>query len=235
MNDDELPRPPYSAELLADLHAGAVDEAVAARLWPLVLADPGAVEFLARLDDTRARLAQLRDAPAAEPIPPEVAARLDAVLAAQGGAGVEGPSGRSARHGWFTAAGIGAAAAVAVVLVIVLRGTAFGEHMPDGAPLASEPPRAVGGELFEPGTLRAMIGRTDLGPLGSDDRLRECLAANGFDDGVRPLGAREVRYREQDAVLMLLSGPQPPSLTALVVGTQCSTDDPAELERRVIG
>ncbi len=62
MNEDEV-RPPYSAELLADLHAGALDEELAARLWPRVRRDPEAVAYLARLDATQARLSALRDAP----------------------------------------------------------------------------------------------------------------------------------------------------------------------------
>lgn len=228
MNDDELPSPPYSAELLADLHAGVLDEKLAARLWPLVEADPAAVEYLARLDATRDRLADLREQPPSEPIPPAVAARIEAALAAERGRGAAG----AARRRWFTVAGVGAAAAIAVVLVVVLRGTAFGEEPSGTAPIASAPSET---ELFEPGSVRAMIGRTSLGPLGEGSRLQECLSANGFDDMTHPLGAREVRFRDQDAVLMVVGGPEPPALTVLVVGTSCGSGDPATLERRGIG
>jgi len=219
-------RPPFSRDLLADLHAGVLDDDLAVRLWPLVRADPEASDFLARLDATRGRLAALRDAPPSEEMPAEVARRIGAALAAERSAPARG----AAYRRWFTAAGVGLAAAVAVILVIVVRGTAFGS---DGSvpPLASAEEAAV----LESSALRAMIGHTGLGPLAEEGRLRECLSANGFDDGRVPLGSREVRYREHDAVLLLLSGPESPSLTALVVGTECSATDPATLAREEIG
>src|SRR5574340_986246 len=40
--DGDLPDPPYSPDLLADLHAGNLPESVALRLWPLARRDPAA-------------------------------------------------------------------------------------------------------------------------------------------------------------------------------------------------
>ena len=74
--------PPWSVDVLADLHAGVLDDAQAAELWPLVNADPDAREILDALDATQADLAALADAPVA-PMPAEFAARLDAALAAE--------------------------------------------------------------------------------------------------------------------------------------------------------
>ncbi|MGH3467716.1 MAG: hypothetical protein ACRDQF_08315, partial [Thermocrispum sp.] len=74
--------PPWSVDLLADLHGGALDEAQAAQLWPLVQADPEAMAVLSALDATTSDLATLAGAPA-PPMPVDVAARLDAALAAE--------------------------------------------------------------------------------------------------------------------------------------------------------
>src|SRR3954462_251574 len=85
--------PPWSVDVLADLHAGVLDDARAAQLgaraapgaaacWPLVDADPEARAILDPLDATQADLASLADAPA-PPMPAEFAARLDAALAAR--------------------------------------------------------------------------------------------------------------------------------------------------------
>ena len=240
MNEDEMRpsnsaemRPPYSAELLADLHAGALDEELAARLWPRVRRDPEAVAYLARLDATQARLSALRDAPPKESIPPEIAARIGAALAegrSDDRSDVRAVPSPIARRRRWAVAGAAVAAAVAVMLVVVVRGTAFGGDDPTGVPVAAAEDEA----LLEPSTLRAMIGDTDPGLLGGADRLRECLDANGFE-GRSPIGSRAVRYADDDAVLVLMSGPDTPALTALVVGTDCDADDPATLARKTIG
>src|SRR5690242_3300296 len=77
--------PPWSVDVLADLHAGALDETRAAELWPLVNADPEARAILDALDATQADLASLADAPA-PPMPAPFAARLEAALAAEAAA-----------------------------------------------------------------------------------------------------------------------------------------------------
>ncbi|OLF18294.1 hypothetical protein [Actinophytocola xanthii] len=74
--------PPWSVDLLADLHAGVLDAETAARLWPRVNADPEARAVLEALDSVKVGLGQLAHAPV-EPMPAHVAARLDAALAAE--------------------------------------------------------------------------------------------------------------------------------------------------------
>ncbi|OOL27519.1 hypothetical protein GQ85_38210, partial [Rhodococcus rhodochrous] len=88
MTEDELPQPPYSADLLADLHAGVLDDDLAAGLWPAVRRDPDAMAVIAALDSVGRRLRALGAAEDVEspPIPPEVAARIDAALAADAAA-----------------------------------------------------------------------------------------------------------------------------------------------------
>jgi hypothetical protein len=80
---DDPARPvQWPLELLADLHAGALTERVAARLHPRVTADPQARAVLTALDNTVADLAALPTRCPA-PMPDAVAQRLDAALATE--------------------------------------------------------------------------------------------------------------------------------------------------------
>jgi hypothetical protein len=72
--------PPWSVDLLADLHAGVLDPAESERLWPRVNADPEARAVLEALDSVKVELGQLGNAPV-EPMPAQFAAQLDAALA----------------------------------------------------------------------------------------------------------------------------------------------------------
>ncbi len=77
------PGPPWSVDLLADLHAGVLDPAESARLWPRVNADPEARAVLAALDEVKIGLGRLGAAAPAEPMPAQYATRLDAALQAE--------------------------------------------------------------------------------------------------------------------------------------------------------
>lgn len=74
--------PPWSVDVLADLHAGVLDPAEANRLWPLVNADPAARAVLTALDSVKVDLGTLGHAQV-EPMPAQFAARLDAALQAE--------------------------------------------------------------------------------------------------------------------------------------------------------
>jgi len=222
MNEDETPRPPYSADMLADLHAGVLDADLSARMWPLVRADPRAVAVLEQLDAVQAQLSGLRWDEPAESIPSDVAARLDAA--------VQNEQRRPSRR-WPSVVGVAAAAIIAATFALVLLDSAPGGDPAGHDPVAMSPSDA----LFEPAALRSVVGTTSLGPLAQADTLRECLNANGFDPGQPLLGAREVEFRERDAVLLLLGGPLPLELTAVVVGTDCNAHNPATLAIRSIG
>src|SRR4051812_498492 len=76
--------PPWSIDLIADLHAGVLPPEVAAQLRPRVEADADAVEVLRALDAT---LEDLHSLPPI-PMPDHVAARIDAALAAEARPGI---------------------------------------------------------------------------------------------------------------------------------------------------
>lgn len=239
MNEDEFPCPPYSDDLLADLHAGALDDEIAERLWPLVRQDHDAMAVIDRLDAVQARLRTWGEAPAVEPIPPDVAARLDATLRGLEQHGLEQRGDPHRDRRMLAVAGVGAAAALAVVFALVFRGIGAADDTAV-APLASgaspsQSDSSPGESALTPASLRAMVGDVGLGPLSEDERLRGCLSANGFDPGSPVLGSREIRVGDSDAVAILLGGPQAPQITALVVGIQCGADDPATIQVEVLG
>ncbi len=74
--------PPWSVDLLADLHAGVLDPAQSSRLWARVNADPSAKAVIDALDSVKVDLGELGDAPA-PPMPADFAARLDAAVDAE--------------------------------------------------------------------------------------------------------------------------------------------------------
>lgn len=73
-----LPEPPYSTELLAQFHAGALDPATHEHIQQRLAADPHAAEVLAALDRVRAELRA--EGQAAPTMPDHVAERLDSFI-----------------------------------------------------------------------------------------------------------------------------------------------------------
>ncbi|AYF74652.1 hypothetical protein D7D52_13135 [Nocardia yunnanensis] len=77
-----VPTPPFSTQLLADLHAGSIPPEESERLWPAVRRDPEAMRYLSSLDRVDARLRDLgQDEHIAHPMPAEVADRLERMIA----------------------------------------------------------------------------------------------------------------------------------------------------------
>lgn len=284
-----VPRPPFSTDLLAELHADNVPPEQAELLWPQVRRDPDAVRFLHSLDGVSAELRALSlDDRILHPIPTEVAARLDALLdelsrgeQAQPVATVhqlhrDGSDGepsstrpmpaldavppepvpeeplpqhadvpgavspdepmsldghRTKRLRWFTAA----AAAVAVIAGTLVAVDAATDRTvrPNALPAEHGTSVALGDELSSAAVLSAM-GRNDVtGPLSGPGAMAGCVKAAVPDRTV--LGSTNVTYRGESAVLILLTGPRPPKITALVVRTGCSPADPQILDMRDIG
>lgn len=281
-----VPQPPFSPELLADLHAGSLAPELHEQLWPAVRRDGEALRFVHALDEVSADLRALgRSDHVIHRMPDDVTARLmafvdeldsaeiaddavpdaagatiyrlpvsgekddaaavsdgsvvarnlltaepePAVPAAPPAAPVSLDERRRSRLRRLTVA----AAAIAVVAcasiaLTVVRGS------DDTPPIAQ--PTSAGTELDEP-TAAAMLtalGRNDAtGTLSNAAARERCVQANGLDRTV--LGSMNIRYHGQDAVLLLLTGPRTPKITALIVGTGCSTADPQHLTVQDIG
>ncbi|SFP85489.1 hypothetical protein SAMN05421810_103621 [Amycolatopsis arida] len=247
--------PPWSVDVLADLHAGALDDAEAARLWPRVEADPEARAVLEALEATRADLAELGAAPA-PPMPARVAGRIDAALAEESrrraGESRGGEPGiapvvsldatrRRRRRLMGLGGGLLTAAAAAVAAVAILVPGA-GNGGPDNGNL---PGAAPGPDTDEPpvslrrDNLNTAIGEInevrDFGPLGTEERLDACLAANGIDPDVKPAGIRPATIDGDPAVVVLLTTGQFAQFRLVALAPDCGPDNPGLLLDETVG
>ncbi|WP_433729309.1 hypothetical protein ACQP0C_41360 [Nocardia sp. CA-129566] len=276
-----VPQPPFSPELLADLHADNVAPELSEQLWPVVRSDPEALRFLNSLDDVSAELRTLgRDERIIHPMPADIAARLeefvdgldlaeeptervatvhhlpsaaarpetstvgspepadDATVSEQHPvsdspvetaiAPIPLANRRPRRLRWLAAAAVIAAAGCTAVLVATMR----------GHEVASTAQPTTGnvelGDQFDATVALSALGRNDVtGALGTPAALNRCVHANGLDRTV--LGSTNTTFQGKDAVLILLTGPRPHKITALVVGIGCGTNDPQQLALTDIG
>ncbi|PTR25727.1 hypothetical protein C8K36_106160 [Rhodococcus sp. OK519] len=246
---DDVLGPPFSTDLLADLHAGVLPESVSERLWPLVRQDPEAVAVLDALDAVSARLAETgRDHSVGTPIPPEIADRINSALGLEDRTfdpnviSLSGAAAKRRRLAWLGVAAASTAAALAIVFALT------GIDRPDStvpavvaSPTSTTPDGPARAELtgaIDRAQVLALIGSAESGGTGAlarPDVRSACLAAVGVDTSRPVLGTRAVRYQGTDAVLILIAGPTPPTLVALVVGAGCDATHPDLLSRTEIG
>lgn len=244
---DPLPTHPYSLELLADLHAGALPESVSAQLWPLVRQDPDAMDVLTALDAVTARLAAAgRGSAQGEPLPPEVAERIDRALAeAAHESGVEATNvvtlvSRKRGVRFAIAAGVAATVALGVVVtaVVVNSATSSGEVAQDlvaEAPPADSPALVVDSDSLDASVAYEVMANRETNDLLASGALPGCLAANGFDSSTSVLGSARVELDGQRGVMLVLPKPdQQTGLTLLAVDTTCGLGHPGVLVRRDI-
>ncbi|HEX4721273.1 MAG TPA: hypothetical protein VH333_02075 [Pseudonocardiaceae bacterium] len=246
--------PPWPVDVLADLHAGALDDRLAQRLWPLVRQDREASAVLDALDATRAELSGLAATPPI-PMPAHFAARLDAAVAVEAatrfGIPVQAPPTptpsplpqqpvapvidlararrrRNQRLGWGAGVLV-AAAAVAVAVIGIPRGAT------SGTPSAGDTALALHSGQINGGTLAAVIGHTDYGPLADPAKRAGCLAANGQNPDQTPAGVLPVTLDGRPGVLFVLTTGELAQYRLLVVGPDCATGNPDRLDNLVIG
>jgi hypothetical protein len=222
-------------DLLADLDAGVLDPAEAARVRAVAQEDPHAGAVLAGLAATRAELGDLAD----PPVPPEFAARWDAALATEAGASSTGAP-APARPGRIGRA-VGrthaprrrlrpALVAAAVLAAAVVAGVLGGPREPD-------PQSLDGVDLVTAGL--AVRGDMDVGDLADPVRRAGCLRAVA-PPGVAPeaplLGGRDVVVTGRPGVLLLLAtGQGSPRMHVVVVDPGCGPQGGELLRVQAIG
>jgi hypothetical protein len=224
MNDAGRDDPP-TVDSLADLQAGLLDDETAARLRRQIRTDPDAGQTMEALNRVRHEVAALgADFATAPPVAPEVVDGIAATLG--GGAAHSVRRGRFPRPTRiaFAAAGLTAAAAAAWLGVSALitppapmpsRPTTI-EHI-----TVSRPPQTI--PLSDQQIVALLDREPDFGPLTDPRRRASCLAGLGYPANARVLGARPVDITGHPAVLLVLPGDAPETLTALAVAPTCSS------------
>ncbi|MFI9380866.1 hypothetical protein [Kutzneria sp. NPDC052558] len=245
MNGDSPHGRPWSVDLLADLHADGGDRS---RL------DADALAVLAALDATQAELAELPPMR----MPDHLAARLDAVIAAESAARsaqqqpapvaapqrpapvVDLAEARRRRNRRLTIAGLLTAAAVAVGVVFVTlpSGTTGGvpQAVPGSTSPQSDPPNGSVLAIKRsdlPGAGFKAFGNANYGPYGDPAKLEACLAANNLSG--QPSAGRLVTVDGQPGVMMLLPGGALGKIRLLVVGDNCAAGNPDTIANTTIG
>ncbi|MEU2033147.1 hypothetical protein [Nocardia amamiensis] len=266
-----VPRPAFTAELLADLHADNLTPEQREQLWPVVSRDAEALRYLRSLDEVSAGLRALgRDERITHPMPADVTARLTQfldgldppedcdrqaatiyplpTLSPSASTNESDPQStrfkakppalvaladhhdRRGRVRWVAA--IAAAIltlAAAGGLASMLRG---GENStPTARPTTGN--NQLGDDLTATVALSALGRHTVTGSLANQAALDHCVQANGLDRPI--LGSTDITFHGGNAVLILLGGPRPPTITALIVGTNCGAGDPQRRALQDIG
>ena len=222
--DPDADTPALTPELLADLQAGLLDEATAARVRRRVRTDPDAARILDQLDTVRRELAVLgSDGRSAAAVPDDVTARVSAALRAAPGHAVARP--RLTRGQRVALAlGLTAAAAAVVAGVLVLSGDPGG-GFPAG-PTASQITVPAAPFPLSDADLRALLSMPpQLGALAESGRLASCLGGLGRSPTQQVLGARTQQVAGRPAVVLLLPGSTAERLDAVVVAPTCSAAD----------
>ncbi|WNV91410.1 hypothetical protein [Umezawaea sp. Da 62-37] len=233
--------PPWSVDLLADLHAGVLDAETEAALRPRVESDPDALAVLEALDATLADLSSLPPIP----MPRDVAERIDAAIAAEA-RGARPPvvslndarQRKNKRLGWGASVLVAAAAAVGVALVVIPGGG--GETTNDAAPPPARstpapgqaaptavPPLAVTGQNFGP-IVGDVLKAQNYGPLENQETLVGCLKGGNIPAS-KPLGVSPIQLDDRAAVMAILpgGGPKPGAFRIVVLDPKtCGPDNP---------
>ncbi|HEY9303847.1 MAG TPA: hypothetical protein VIO95_06120 [Mycobacterium sp.] len=240
-SDDAGADPPLTVEALADLQAGLLDDDDAARLRKQVRADPHAQQTMDALNRVRRDIAALgTEASSAPDVPPGV---VDGVVAALR---AERPHPRAAhtirRGGLPRRARLSVAmAGLAAVVAAIWLGTSALITSP--APMPSRPTTAehitvsrapMTIPLSDHQILDLLGAAPDFGPLADPQRRTSCLAGLGYPADARVLGARQVQINGRPAIVLVLAGDTPGTVSALAVSPTCSSADTGLVADRIV-
>jgi hypothetical protein len=226
MDDDRRADPP-TADSLADLQAGLLDDDTAARLRRQIRTDPDARQTMDALNRVRREVAGLGADPSSAPaVDPAAVDRISAALRAEhsGAAHVVG-RGRLPRSARLAVATTG----VAAVAVAAWLGTRALLTEPVSMPsrpttidhiTVSRPPLTI--PLSDQQILALIEHEPDFGPLTDPRRRASCLSGLGYPADSQVLGARPLDIAGHAAVLLVLPGDGPDAVKALAVAPTCS-------------
>ena len=243
-SDDAGADPPLTVEALADLQAGLLDDDAAARLRKRVRADPDAQQTMNALNRVRRDIASLgTDQSSAPAVAPGVVDDIAAALHAE-------PAERSRRRAAHTISpGVlprrarlaVAMAGLAAVAAAIWLGTSALITTPAPTPsrpttaehiTVSRPPMTI--PLSDHQLLDLLDAKPDFGPFADPQRRASCLAGLGYPADARVLGARPLEIAGRQAVVLLLTGDTPGTVTALAVPPTCSSVNTGLMADRIV-
>jgi hypothetical protein len=242
--DDAGADPPLTVEALADLQAGLLDDDTAARLRKKVRADPDARQMMDALNRVRSDIAALgTDASSAPDVAPGVVDGIAAALRAERPERSRLPAAhtirparlpRSTRVAVAVAGLAAAAAAVWLGTAALIRAPAPTPSRPTTAEhiTVSRPPITI--PLSDQQILALLDDQPDLGPFADPQRRTSCLAGLSYSTDARVLGARPIEIAGRPAILLVLPGDTPGTVTALAVAPTCSSVDTGLLADRIV-
>jgi hypothetical protein len=223
---------PLTAELLADLQAGLVDDDAAAQVRRQVREDPEAAGVLRALNQVRSDVAAVGADPASAPdTPPAVTARISAALRSASGPATGGAA-HSARPHMRPARLIAGVAGFCAVVAAIGLGTVALVNAPAPTPstqimaehiTVSTPPMVI--PLSQAQILGLLNRSPDYGPLNDPARRASCLTGLGYPASTQVLGAQQIDINARPGVLLVLRGDTPDNLVALAVALNCSAAD----------
>ena len=241
--------PPWSLDLLADFHAGVLDQETADQVRVQIQDDPEARDILAALDATTSDLGDLPPLT----IPDDVSAQIEAALENEVKAwAAEAAEPRAAQVVDFEAAkrrrrrrfslGAGVLAAAAAVTGIVVFASGLGGSgdtntaQPTLGTPSGPPPLAFQGEvaLSGPQFSEALAKPQYTSSLSDPQQLIGCLQANGVRSG-KPMGAREITLDGKPGQLLILPAGGLGQFRLLTVGPDCGPGNPATLSDTTFG
>jgi hypothetical protein len=227
--------PAITPELLADLQAGLLDDATAARLRRRARADPAVAGQLAALDRLRRDLCSLgTDAASAPEVPAEVTGRVEAAL--RSAHQVTGPPPERPTHAArrarprmrvvVAAAGVVAAiAAVGVGTAALVRPTTPAPQTGPTVQRITVPDPPNGFPLTQPQLVGLLHTPPDFGPLDDPQHRAWCLTGLGYRTASAVLGATSITVRGQPSVILLMPGDAPGAVDVVAVRPNCSSVD----------
>ncbi|MFT4042457.1 MAG: hypothetical protein QM673_04770 [Gordonia sp. (in: high G+C Gram-positive bacteria)] len=258
------PDPPFSADLLADLHAGVLPDDIAAHVRAYLPHDRAAAEILKALDRT---VDDLRSISIDQlPVPPEVVLRSQRTVAAIADEtrarsihrsppdatryysstrarthGSTGPARRRStgrRSHVAVAATVSLVAAAVAITVGILTSVLPRSHRDEPTVTAQQStptvPPATLGSAERVAAL-SVLGSTSAAPFGSATALRACTAANGVPSTTPVLGSGEIMVGSVSRIVILLATGVAGRFDALVVAHGCGRGNPATVSRTTIG
>lgn len=230
--------PPLTVDALADLQAGLLDDDTAARLRKQVRKDPDAQQTMEALNRVRRDIAALgADESSAPDVAPGVVDGVVAALRREQPAAHTIGRGRLPRRARLAVAMAGLVAVVAAVWLgtsALITSPAPTPSRPTTAEhiTVSRPPMTI--PLSDQQILDLLGAKPDFGPLADPQRRTSCLAGLGYPADARILGARPVQIVGRAAIVLVLSGDTPGTVSALAVSPTCSSADTGLVADRIV-